>query len=90
MCDHLLQATTYPKTKIFPVKILWSQPLVNDGLTYWHCDQFLAWRFNSCRVVFNLLQATTWIKYQGSFRFRGAKIWNIHASSDPEERAWFK
>ena len=40
MCDHLLQATTYPKTNIFPVKILWSQPLVNDGLSYWHCDQF--------------------------------------------------
>ena len=55
MCDRLLQATAYPKTNIFPVKILWSQPLVNDGLSYWHCDQFLARRFNSFGVVDNLL-----------------------------------
>ena len=41
-----------------------------------HCDQFLAWRFNGFRVVFNLLKATTWTNYQGSFRFMGAKIWN--------------
>ena len=42
MCDHLLQATTYPKTKIFPVKILWSQPLVNDGLSQATATNFWA------------------------------------------------